>query len=64
MFISTFEKQLDAKRRIVVPQEFRAAVAGHDCNWRGRARLRAATPCGAVERRCDAGPPRAHAADV
>ncbi|MCA6286530.1 division/cell wall cluster transcriptional repressor MraZ [Phenylobacterium sp.] len=28
MFISTFEKQLDAKRRIVVPQEFRAAVAG------------------------------------
>ena len=28
MFLSTFEKQLDAKRRIVVPQEFRAAVAG------------------------------------
>ena len=27
MFISTFEKQLDAKRRIVVPQEFRAAVS-------------------------------------
>ena len=26
MFLSTFEKQLDAKRRIVVPQEFRAAV--------------------------------------
>lgn len=24
MFLSTFEKQLDAKRRIVVPQEFRA----------------------------------------
>ena len=28
MFLSTFEKPLDAKRRIVVPQEFRAAVAG------------------------------------
>ena len=28
MFLSTFEKQLDAKRRIVVPMEFRAAVAG------------------------------------
>lgn len=28
MFFSTFEKPLDAKRRIVVPQEFRAAVAG------------------------------------
>ena len=28
MFLSTFEKQLDAKRRIVVPVEFRAAVAG------------------------------------
>ena len=28
MFLSTFEKQLDAKRRIVVPQEFRAAVSG------------------------------------
>ena len=28
MFFSTFEKQLDAKRRIVVPVEFRAAVAG------------------------------------
>ncbi len=27
MFSSTFEKQLDAKRRIVVPQEFRAAAA-------------------------------------
>ena len=27
MFLSTFEKQLDAKRRIVVPQEFRAAAA-------------------------------------
>lgn len=27
VFISTFEKQLDAKRRIVAPQEFRAAVA-------------------------------------
>jgi MraZ protein len=28
VFLSTFEKQLDAKRRIVVPLEFRAAVAG------------------------------------
>lgn len=28
MFLSTFEKQLDAKRRFVVPQEFRAAAAG------------------------------------
>lgn len=28
MFVSTFEKQLDAKRRIVVPQEFRALVSG------------------------------------
>lgn len=28
MFFSTFEKQLDAKRRIVVPQEFRAALSG------------------------------------
>lgn len=28
VFLSTFEKQLDAKRRIVVPQEFRAVVAG------------------------------------
>lgn len=28
MFLSTFEKQLDSKRRIVVPQEFRAASAG------------------------------------
>ena len=27
MFLSTFEKQLDAKRRIVVPQDFRAAAA-------------------------------------
>jgi MraZ protein len=27
VFISTFEKQLDAKRRIVAPVEFRAAVA-------------------------------------
>ncbi len=26
MFLSTFEKQLDAKRRIVVPAEFRAAA--------------------------------------
>ena len=29
MFISTFEKQLDAKRRIVAPVEFRTAV--HPC---------------------------------
>jgi MraZ protein len=28
VFLSTFEKQLDGKRRIVVPLEFRAAVAG------------------------------------
>ncbi|WP_269713672.1 division/cell wall cluster transcriptional repressor MraZ [Caulobacter sp. NIBR2454] len=28
MFLSTFDKQVDAKRRIVVPQEFRAAVSG------------------------------------
>lgn len=28
MFLSTFEKQLDAKRRIVVPQEFRAIASG------------------------------------
>ena len=28
MFLSTFEKQLDSKRRIVVPLEFRAAAAG------------------------------------
>jgi MraZ protein len=28
VFLSTFERPLDAKRRIVVPQEFRAAVAG------------------------------------
>jgi MraZ protein len=28
VFFSTFEKPLDAKRRIVVPQEFRAAIAG------------------------------------
>jgi len=28
MFLSTFEKQLDAKRRIVVPQEYRAALPG------------------------------------
>jgi MraZ protein len=28
MFLSTFEKQLDAKRRIVVPQDFRAAISG------------------------------------
>jgi len=28
VFLSTFEKPLDAKRRIVVPQEFRTAVSG------------------------------------
>jgi MraZ protein len=28
MFLSTFEKQLDAKRRIVVPQEFRTLASG------------------------------------
>lgn len=28
VFFSTFEKQLDAKRRLVVPVEFRAALAG------------------------------------
>jgi MraZ protein len=28
VFLSTFEKQLDAKRRLVVPQEFRALAAG------------------------------------
>ncbi len=28
MFLSTFEKQLDAKRRIVVPSEFRALLTG------------------------------------
>jgi MraZ protein len=28
VFLSTFEKQLDAKRRIVVPQDFRALAAG------------------------------------
>ncbi len=28
VFHSTFEKQLDAKRRLLVPQEFRAAAAG------------------------------------
>ena len=28
MFLSTFEKQLDGKRRIVVPQDFRAQTAG------------------------------------
>ena len=28
MFLSTFEKQLDSKRRIVVPQEFRALASG------------------------------------
>lgn len=27
MFLSTFEKQLDSKRRIVVPHEFRAALS-------------------------------------
>lgn len=28
MFLSTFEKQLDAKRRLVVPAEFRALAGG------------------------------------
>ena len=28
MFLSTFEKQLDAKRRIVLPADFRAQTAG------------------------------------
>jgi MraZ protein len=28
VFLSTFEKQVDSKRRIVVPQDFRAAVSG------------------------------------
>ena len=28
MFLSTFEKPVDSKRRLVVPLEFRAAVAG------------------------------------
>lgn len=28
MFLSTFEKQLDLKRRIVVPQDYRAALSG------------------------------------
>ena len=28
VFLSTFEKQVDGKRRIVVPQEFRAQTAG------------------------------------
>ncbi|MFI4933289.1 MAG: division/cell wall cluster transcriptional repressor MraZ [Caulobacterales bacterium] len=30
MFLSTFEKQLDAKRRIVAPLDFRTAVAPFD----------------------------------
>ena len=28
VFLSTFEKQLDSKRRIVVPAEFRAQLSG------------------------------------
>jgi len=28
VFLSTFEKQLDAKRRIVVPQDYRALISG------------------------------------
>ena len=35
MFLSTFEKQLDAKRRIVVPQDFRAAAMGGDTEGPG-----------------------------
>ncbi len=30
VFLSTYEKQLDAKRRIVAPQDFRAALGGFD----------------------------------
>ena len=30
VFLSTYDKQLDAKRRIVAPQEFRAALDGFD----------------------------------
>jgi MraZ protein len=30
VFLSTFEKQLDSKRRIVAPQDYRAAVAPFD----------------------------------
>jgi MraZ protein len=35
VFLSTFEKQLDAKRRIVVPQEFRAAAASSSGAFEG-----------------------------
>ncbi len=35
MFLSTFEKQLDAKRRIVVPQEFRAAAGPASAGFDG-----------------------------
>ena len=35
MFLSTFEKQLDAKRRIVVPQEFRAAAGPTSAGFDG-----------------------------
>jgi MraZ protein len=30
VFISTYERQLDAKRRLVVPQDFRVALEGFD----------------------------------
>lgn len=30
MFLSTYERQLDAKRRLVAPHEFRAALGGAD----------------------------------
>ncbi len=35
MFFSTFEKPMDAKRRIVLPQEFRAAATGEDGSGAG-----------------------------
>lgn len=35
VFLSTFEKQLDAKRRIVVPQDFRAAATASSGGFEG-----------------------------
>jgi MraZ protein len=35
VFLSTFEKQLDSKRRIVVPQEFRAAAGPPEASFDG-----------------------------
>jgi MraZ protein len=35
VFLSTFEKQLDSKRRIVVPQEFRAAAGPASAGFDG-----------------------------